>query len=127
VSDSNGNGDSAHDNGDARNGNGHDSDDRAAIARAVKKALDRADELAEIEAGGSLGRICTPLLAGPQRYRDPKIWAPNYRLLALAGYSDEEIERLENTPLHEDEHYRRVAQATGRAAIELGFPGAPKE
>jgi hypothetical protein len=94
------------------------------ISQEVAQALARAAKRAELEAGGSEGRICPPLLAGPQRYRDPSIWGPNYRLMAeFSSYAPEEIEVMQNTPLSEDGRFKAVAAATYKLAVELGLPG----
>lgn len=120
-----GNGSAPEHNASPHNGNGAPVPERRAyIHRIVREALEHAEELDKYEAGSSYGRICPPLLAGPQRYRDPGMWGPNYRLLAsTSSISPEEIEAMQNTPLHQDERYKRIAELTYQRAIELGLPG----
>jgi hypothetical protein len=109
-------------NGD---GGGMPPEERAEIARAVKRVLDHADHLAELEAGGSEGRICTPLLAGPQRYRDPSIWGPNYRVRAMAQGlqgTPEEVAELKKVPLGEDPQYLESLDLAFDLTEKLGLP-----
>jgi hypothetical protein len=94
------------------------------ISVMVGEAIARGEELAKHEAGASYGRICPPLLAGPQRYRDPSVWGPNYRLLApWSTETPEQIEVMANTPLHLDQRYREISHLTYQRAVELGLPG----
>lgn len=128
VSGDNGKGLQPEGNGQPRNSASPATERRRFIERTVADALAHAQELAEQEAGGSKGRICPPLLAGPQRYRDPSIWGPNYGLLASTDTeTPEQIDTLQNTPLHRDERYQNVARLTYERAIQLGLPGAPSQ
>jgi hypothetical protein len=126
---SGGNGSGPEHNGLPHNRNGAPVPERRAfIQRIVREALAHATELDELEAGGSEGRICPPLLAGPQRYRDPSMWGPNYRLFAAASsIPPEEIEEMQDTPLDQDKRYKRIADLTHQRAIELGLPGTTDE
>jgi hypothetical protein len=126
---SGGNGSGPKHNGLPHNGNGAaDPERRAFIQQIVREALEHGEELDKHEAGSSYGRICPPLLAGPQRYRDPGMWGPNYRLFASASsIPPEEIEAMQDTPLDKDERYKRIAELTYQRAVELGLPGTTDE
>lgn len=90
----------------------------------VQEAFEKANELAKHEAGNDYGRICKPLLLGPQRYRDPDIWAPDYRLRGVAigrENTPEQIAEMKKVPLTQDRLYIEASQILERLDAKLGL------
>lgn len=109
--------DAQQENGHPPNGNGNgngggyvwtEAERRRMVVAAVEEAEARARELEKDEAGSSYGRICEPLLLGPQKYRDPSLHGPNYRLRgAPPGQenSPERIAEMKQVPLSQDKRW----------------------
>jgi hypothetical protein len=116
----------SEDNGVAGNGQPDDVHPKSdpAIRLLVEHALEEAGELAKHEAGSEYGRLCKPLLLGPQRYRNPDMWAPNYRLRGVAigeENTPEQIAEMKKVPLTQDEFYVKASEILESLDAELGL------
>lgn len=77
---------------------------------AAARAIYLAEREARHEAGHEYGRICPPLLLGPQRYRDPKIWVP---------------ESMQDDPLGEENLADYLAMLDVLSKIDAQSPDKP--
>jgi hypothetical protein len=91
------------------------------VTNAVKLAMAEVDEDAKWEAGSAYGRRVWPLLLGPQRYRDPAIYAPPaYARPAIGGTGPDANKKK---PLTEDEHYEKTLEMIDELDARSGWPG----
>ena len=91
------------------------------VRAAVKKALDQAEQEARWEAGSPYGRRVWPLLLGPQRYRDPAIYAPPEEARPEIGGTGPNAKK--KLPLTEDPHYEEVLEMIDELDARTGWPG----
>jgi hypothetical protein len=91
------------------------------VSEAVKKAIDEAAEEAKWEAGSPYGRRVWPLLLGPQRYRDPDMYAPRAEDRPEIGGTGPDAKRKK--PLTEDPLYEEVLEMMDELDASTGWPG----
>lgn len=95
----------------------------AIVADAVEKAFTNAEEEAKWEAGSAYGRTVAPLLLGPQRYRDPDIYAPPAEARPVIG--GEGSDATKKVPLTKDPRYEQVLELMDELDARTGWPGGP--
>jgi hypothetical protein len=93
------------------------------VRNAVKMALAEAEEEAKWEAGSPYGRRVWPLLLGPQRYRDPAIYAPPAEARPEIGGTGPDAKK--KLPLTEDPHYEETLKMIDDLDARTGWPGDP--
>jgi hypothetical protein len=93
---------------DEENGNGPP-EQTTDLDRLVHEALDEAAEKereeAKYEAGNDSRNIVQGLVIGPQAYRDPGWWSPNYNLYPESSPERQAFEQGTPTPLAQDKSY----------------------
>jgi hypothetical protein len=93
------------------------------VRSAVRKAMAEAEEQAKWEAGSPYGRRVWPLLLGPQRYRDPAIYAPPDEARPERGGTGPDAHQ--KLPLTEDPQYEETLAMLDELDGRMGWPGDP--
>jgi hypothetical protein len=98
------------------------------VERIVRETLQRHSRYDGWRAGRNPALRSVGLEIGPQRYHDPSIWGPNYRLrdeLAEGTDSAAKVAAVQPVPPTSDQRFLRIARGLAEADSKLAA-GRPR-